>query len=88
VSAEWLTVAEVAPLLGIGEKLVYEMSGPRTPEEKRIPCYRLGPKGGKLRFKREEIEGYIKTLRPAPPASPRDLGEFRPRLVEPRRRRP
>lgn len=83
---EWLTVEQVAPLLGIGVKLVYVMSNKNFPAERRIPCYRLGAKGGKLRFRREDIDGYIKTLRPKAEASHRYLGNFRPR--EAVRRRP
>lgn len=85
--AEWLTAEEVAPILGIGAKNVYRMSAPAWPEDKRIPCYRLGPRGGKLRFKRAEIEAYVESLRPHPEPTHRPLRLLEPR-VGPKRPRP
>lgn len=87
-AGEWLTVVDVAPLLGIGVKLVYVMSNPKFPADRRIPCYRLGARGGKLRFRREDIDDYIRCLRPKPEPTHRDLGNFRPRVAVRRRPHP
>jgi excisionase family DNA binding protein len=87
-STDWLTVDDVAPLLGIAAKTVYQMAAQSFPEARRIPSYRLGPRGGKLRFLRGEIEGYVKALRPVPKPTGRVLTEHTPRKAERRRPRP
>jgi excisionase family DNA binding protein len=86
--SDWLTAEDVAPLLGIAAKTVYQMASRDFPEARRIPSYRLGPRGGKLRFLRAEVEGYIKGLRPEPKPTGRALTEHTPRKAERRRPRP
>ena len=52
-----LTIREVSLYLGISEKDVIELS-----ENGTIPAYKIG--GVYLRFKREQIQGYVKRSHP------------------------
>jgi excisionase family DNA binding protein len=52
-----LTVRETASLLGISEKEVLDLA-----ENGRIPAYKVG--GVYLRFKREQVENFIKSSKP------------------------
>lgn len=64
---EWLTVEDVAPLLGLSAKNVYVMTSRGL-----IPHYRIGPNRGKIRFRRADIDDYIQGCRVgAPVAAPR-----------------
>jgi excisionase family DNA binding protein len=54
-----LTVREVAVVLGISEKEVMDLA-----EDGKIPAYKVG--GVYLRFKREQVDAYRKTLKPLP----------------------
>lgn len=65
--SEYLTVAEVALLLGVAKSFVYRRTSPHHPDP--IPCYRFG---GHLRFLGSEIESWAAAHRkdpqePAPP---------------------
>jgi excisionase family DNA binding protein len=86
---KWLTVADVAKLLDLAPKTVYIMASPGCTEARRIPSHRLGPRGGKLRFLKSDVDAYIKTTRTAPAsASYGPLKHLQPRIVGPGRRRP
>jgi excisionase family DNA binding protein len=50
-TTEYLTVAQVALLLGVAKSFVYRRTSPHHPDP--IPCYRFG---GHLRFLGSEIE--------------------------------
>ncbi|MCM8795579.1 MAG: helix-turn-helix domain-containing protein [Candidatus Omnitrophica bacterium] len=58
VEERLLTVRDVSLLLEISEKEVIDLA-----EEGKIPAYKVA--GAYLRFKREQIEAYRKTLRPS-----------------------
>lgn len=60
---EWLTVEDVAPLLGISAKNVYVMTSRGA-----IPHYRIGPNKGKIRFRRSDIDEYIRGCKVGEPA--------------------
>lgn len=53
-----LTVREVSLLLGVSEKGVLDLA-----EAGKIPAYKVG--GVYLRFKRDQVLGYQKTLHPS-----------------------
>ncbi len=52
-----LTVRDVASILGISEKEVLDLA-----ESGKIPAYKVG--GVYLRFKREQVENFIKSSKP------------------------
>lgn len=52
-----LTVRDVASILGISEKEVLDLA-----ESGKIPAYKVG--GVYLRFKREQVESFIKSSKP------------------------
>ncbi len=56
--SEYLTVAEVALLLGVAKSFVYRRTSPHHPDP--IPCYRFG---GHLRFLGSEVESWASAHR-------------------------
>jgi excisionase family DNA binding protein len=59
---EWLTVDDAAKHLGLTAKKVYHLASLN-----RILHYRLGPRGGKLRFQAEDLDAYIEQCATAEP---------------------
>lgn len=69
-----LTVADVAKWLTVSSSLVYQLV-----ESGKLPVYRIGNGRGSIRFRPEDIEGYLNTCRSERmpvPAQPK----IRPRL--------
>lgn len=61
LASEWLTVPEAAERLGISANTVYlEIASGR------LPCLRVGPKGGKIRLTEEDLAVYLEACRRAP----------------------
>lgn len=59
-----MTAKEAAAYLGYGECTVYRMASPNyQPEARRIRSYRLGERGGKLRFRREDLDQHLESCR-------------------------
>ncbi len=54
----WMTVVEVAEYLRLSQSKVYEMA-----QKGEIPCSRVA---GQWRFKRDEIDQWMKSKRPSP----------------------
>jgi len=50
-----LTVGDVAPILGVSRRTVYELAESRDPTL-RIPAVRIG---GRLRFALDDIRAYV-----------------------------
>ena len=66
-----LTAAEVAEILAIDRRTVYDLAAPLGP----IPCYRMGRRC--IRFERTDIDVYIEHTRAIPlsrPAFDRNAG--------------
>ena len=59
-----LTAAEVAEILAIDRRTVYDLAAPRGP----IPCYRMGLRC--VRFEREDVDAYIEQTRSVPLSTP------------------
>lgn len=55
-----LTAAEVAEMLAIDRRTVYDLAAPLGP----IPCYRIGPRC--IRFERNDIDVYKEHTRAVP----------------------
>jgi len=73
-----LTVREVSTLLNISEKDVMNLA-----EAGLIPAYKVG--GVFVRFKKEQVENYKKTLRPHPSVtkvSPKDEYPFKEKIID------
>ena len=61
-----LKVRQVADLLGVSAATVYRLVG-----EGRLPHYRVGCGRGGVRFRRDEVDGYVAACRRGPaPAYP------------------
>ena len=66
-----LTASEVAEMLAIDRRTVYDLAAPLGP----IPCYRMGPRC--IRFELTDINAYIERTRTVPltwPAFDRNAG--------------
>lgn len=63
-----LTIRDVSLILGISEKEVMDLA-----QSGQIPAYKVG--GLYLRFKREQIEEFRKSFRPAS-HKPKDLSQY------------
>lgn len=61
-----LTVKEVAAKLRLGSNAVYDLitSG-------RLPCHRIGRRGGRLRVSAEDLRAYVQSCRDASSPIPR-----------------
>lgn len=91
VTNGYLTVAEVALILGVAKSFIYRRTSPHHPDP--MPCYRFG---GHLRFLPEEVHewaaGHRKNQEARPSAAPGRLvaidrsgsGRVRLRVREPR----
>jgi excisionase family DNA binding protein len=57
----WLSVNDVAKELDLGRSSIYALvaSG-------KLACYRMGPNGGRLRFKPCDLEAYVEGVRVGP----------------------
>ena len=66
--AEWLGVKEAAEALGLSRSVIYTLVA-----QGKLACYRLGPNGGRLKFKASDLEAYVEGARvgPKPKAAPR-----------------
>ena len=62
---EYLTVAQVALLLGVAKSFVYRRTSPHHPDP--IPCYRFG---GHLRFLGADIDAWAAAHRKNPEEPP------------------
>ena len=58
---------EVAKRLSLTREAVYQI----PPD--RLPCYHVGPKGGRRRYEESDVEAYLKLCR--------DGGHARPRIA-------
>jgi excisionase family DNA binding protein len=47
-----------AKYLGLSERTVRDMASAGT-----IPCYRIGPNGGRLKFRESELDAYVNGCR-------------------------
>ena len=59
-----LSPAEVAEILAIARRTVYDLAAPLGP----IPCYRMGRRC--IRFERSDIDAYIEKTRVVPLSQP------------------
>lgn len=62
-----LTIREASVILGISEKEVIELA-----EDQTLPAYKIG--GVYLRFKRQQIESYRKTIKAKHPPRHKERG--------------
>lgn len=56
-----LTAAAVATMLGLKPRTVYDLA-----DSGRLPCYRLGARGGALRFDEQDVEAFKRAMPQAP----------------------
>lgn len=68
----WLSVKEAAESLGLNRSAVYSLVA-----SKQLVCYRIGPNGGRIRFKASDLDAYVDGCRQGPKvkvaAAPRRL---------------
>jgi excisionase family DNA binding protein len=64
-----MSVKGAAEYLGLGRSAIYELVA-----AKKLACYRMGPKGGRLKFKAADLDAYTERQREGPktkePAKP------------------
>jgi excisionase family DNA binding protein len=87
-ATEWLTVEDVARMLDLKPKTIYILASEGCSADRRIPSHRLGPRGGKLRFHREDVTAYIEATRTVTKVSHRTLKILEPKTAGSTRRRP
>jgi excisionase family DNA binding protein len=75
----WLTVAQAAARLSLSTKALYNLVAPGCDDRKRIPCYRLGPMGGAIRFRASDLDAWVESRRDAPKAAKGEYQILRPK---------
>ena len=83
MSKAWLSVKDAAEYLGLGVSAIYQMAA-----SGELNHYRIGPRGGKIRFKASDLEEYLAKARRGPKAkAPRSwwIALHRGRSIEPLR---
>jgi excisionase family DNA binding protein len=61
----WLTVPEAAEYVRVGRATLYEMVA-----RGQVVHYRVGPKGGLVRFKASELDVYLESVKCGPKPKP------------------
>lgn len=79
-----LTVAQASVYLGIGKKLVYQLSSSGPRNGRRITCYRWP---GKILFKKEDLDAWMEAHRETPvQVKPEtEVQEWTPRHEKPKK---
>jgi excisionase family DNA binding protein len=61
---EWLSAKDAAQKLGLSRSVVYQLVA-----SEKIDHYKVGPNGGRIRFRVEDLEAYIAKCRVSQPAA-------------------
>jgi excisionase family DNA binding protein len=60
-SKRFLNVKEAAEWLGLARSAIYAMVAAG-----QLACYRIGPNGGRLKFKPSDLDAYVESTRVGP----------------------
>jgi excisionase family DNA binding protein len=75
--ANWLDVKQAAERLGLSRSIVYQLAA-----SGKLAHYKIGPNGGRIRFRPEDIAAYLEGCRvggPAPPAPTPKRPRYQPK---------
>ena len=73
-----MSVKEAAAYLKMGEGAVYELASESAPPARKIRCYRFGANGGRIRFRRADLDEWVERQADAPaPQRARAPSEYR-----------